>query len=134
MLIRDAIEEYLSSKRNAITHDTYAWYTYYLDCFEDWCSSQHLTDLSSLTATHVQQFVSASPTTNTHSRHARAQIVKGFLTWCAVDEELGVRERTIKRIEMPKVEQSDVTLFSDEDIRKLFRACDKMRNPHQTLY
>jgi len=133
MLIHGAIEEYLAAKRNSITHDTYAWYTHYLDLFGTWCTSQHLSDLSSLTPGTVQQFVAASRTTNTHTRHARAQIVKGFLAWCAQDDELGVRSRTVRRIEMPKVEQSEIELFSDEDIRRLFRACDLMHHPHRNL-
>src|SRR5260370_308931 len=99
MLIYDAIEEYLATKHNSITHDSYAWYTNFLDQFGTWCKTQHLTDLSTLTAGHVQKFVSAARTNNTHTRHARAQVVKGFLSWCAEDDEMGVRERTVKRIE-----------------------------------
>src|SRR5205823_9956793 len=74
---------------------------------------------------------SASTSTNTNTRHARAQIVKGFLSWCSQDEEMGVKERTVKRIEMPKLIQSEVALFTDREIMRLFRACDKMKNPHR---
>ncbi len=131
MLIDDVVEEYLAAKRNSITHDTYAWYANYLDQFRKWCHVHHLAELSAITPGNVQQFVSATPTSNTHTRHARAQVVKGFLSWCSEDDELGVRERTVKRIEMLKLEQSEVELFTDEDVRPLFRACDRMLNPHR---
>jgi site-specific recombinase XerD len=131
MDIHDAIEEFLGSKQNSITHSTYVWYSRFLSYFDDWTSQHKLTDLTQISAIHVQQFVSACPTINTNTRHARAQIVKGFLSWCSQDEEMGVKERTVKRIEMPKLIQSEVTLFTDGEIIRLFRACDKMKNPHR---
>jgi site-specific recombinase XerD len=99
--------------------------------FNEFCTERGLTDLTQITPTHVQQFVSASPTNNTHTRHARAQFVKGFLSWCAQDEEMGVREKMVRRIEMPKLEQSDIEIFTDDDIFKLLRACEKMKYPHR---
>lgn len=131
MGISDAIEEYLGSKQNTITHSTYDWYAHYLHVFEQWCEENRLTDLSQITAPHVQQFASSAPTKNTNTRHARAQIVKGFLSWCSKDDEMGVKEKTVKRIEMPKVEQSEIILFTDAEIMKLFRACERMRHPHR---
>lgn len=131
MYIRDIIEEYLAAKRNAVTHDTYKWYEHYLDAFGDWCNTRKLIELTAITTAHVQQFVAANPTNNTNTRHARAQIVKGFLNWCAQDDELGVRERTVRRIEMPKLEQSEVTLFTADEVQRLLRACDRTRDPHR---
>lgn len=131
MDIHASIDEYLGSKQNSITHGTYEWYAGFLSLFDTWIAEQGISDLAHVTPVHVQQFVSASPTTNTHTRHARAQIVKGFLNWCAQDEEMGVREKTIKRILMPKMEESELELFTDEDILKLFKACDKTKHPHR---
>ncbi len=131
MDIHAAIGEYLGNKQNSVTHGTYVWYSFFLRLFDGWVTEQGITDLAQVTPVHVQQFVSASPTQNTYTRHARAQIVKGFLAWCAQDEEMGVREKTVKRIELPKVEQSDLELFTDEEILKLFRACDKTKHPHR---
>src|ERR1700676_4260918 len=113
MNIRHAIEEYLAAKQNFITHDTYSWYATYLDQFSVWCKTKPLTTLSQITPGHVQQFASAAKTMNTYTRHARVQIVKGFLAWCAQVDEMEVKEKTIKRIELPKVEQAEIALFSD---------------------
>jgi len=131
MDIAGAIEEYLAVKQNSITASTYEWYAIFLRTFVDWCTQHQLTDLSALTPTHIQQFVAASASQNTHTRHARAQVVKGFLAWCAEDEDTGVKERTVKRIQMPKIQQSEVSVFSDEEIFRLFRACDKTKHPHR---
>jgi integrase/recombinase XerD len=57
--------------------------------------------------------------------------MKGFLNWCAQDDEMGVRKRTVERIEMPKIVQSEVELLSERDIARLMAACDKMTQPHR---
>ncbi len=133
MLIRDAIEEYLGAKQNSIAGTTYVWYARFLSLFVDWCeaSSPRLMLLEQLTPAHVQQFVSACPTDNSHTRHARAQIVKGFLSWCALDDELGVRRKVVERIEMPRLVQSDVEIFTPADIRRLLAACASTNQPHR---
>ncbi len=131
MEITSAIDEYLASKQNSITRKTYVWYETFLGFFATWCQEHNLSDLSQITVSHVQQFVSAAATTNTNTRHHRAQIVKGFLNWCSKDDELGVREKTVRRIEMPRVEQPEIEIFSNQDIMRLFRACDKTQHPHR---
>ncbi len=132
MDISAAIDDYLASKQNSITHDTYEWYSIYLTAFSVWCDAQHLQELSAITPAHVQQFVAAARTHNSHTRRARAQIVKGFLSWCAADpEDLNVREKMVARIQMPRLVRSDVSIFSYEDIQNLFHACDKTNHPHR---
>jgi len=131
MDIHSSIEEYLGAKQNAITSSTYAWYERFLGYFDVRCAHHRLTDLEQITAGHVQQFVADSTSTNTYTRHARAQVVKGFLNWCAQDDEMGVRKRTVERIEMPKIVQSEVELLSERDIARLMTACDKTMQPHR---
>jgi site-specific recombinase XerD len=131
MLITDAIEEYLAAKKNAVTHDTYAWYAILLDQFQVWSNSHSLVHLNEIKPTHISQYVADTPSKNTHTRHGRAQVVKSFLQWCAEDDEMGVKDRTVKRIEMPKIEQSEIILFTDSEMRALFKACNQMRNPHR---
>ncbi len=133
MLISAAIEEYLGSKQNSITRDTYVWYSRFLLLFAEWCDAYppRLMEVDKVTAAHVQAFVADCPTANSHTRHARAQIVKGFLSWCSQDDELGVRRKTVERIEMPKIVQSDVEVFTPAEIRRLLAACGDTMQPHR---
>lgn len=131
MDIQVAVDEYLGAKHNSLTHDTYSWYETNLKHFVAWCERKGLQDLSKITPYYVQQFVSDCASNNTHTRHGRAQVVKTFLRWCSEDEETGVREKTVKRIEMPKIEQSEVEIFTDAEILALFKACDTLRWPHR---
>ena len=131
MDIHAAIDEYLTSKQNSITKKTHDWYTMFLVLFAKWCDEHHITKLTQITASTVQQFVSDCPTSNSNTRHHRAQVVKGFLNWCAQDEDFGVREKMVRRIEMPKQEQPDVDLFTEADINKLMNACERTPHPHR---
>jgi len=128
MDISAAIQEYLLCKENALTHDTYHWYQWILGVFEKWCKQQGLLDLKDITPGVVQHFVSAEPSLSENTKHHRAQVVKGFLRWCAEDD-MGVREKTVKRIEMPKVSQPEVEIFTNAQIRRLLEACARTRYP-----
>ncbi len=132
MDLHGAIEEYLLAKQNSITAKTFHWYAYFLSKFEEWCGRREnpINKLAQITPTLVQQFA-ADTTENTHTRHGRAQIVKGFLSWCAQDGELGVKRGMVERIEMPRIVQSDVEIFSPEDINRLLHTCDKLYYPHR---
>ena len=131
MKISDAVDEYLSSRQPALTHKTFRWYTDFLTKFDRWCAREGITDLNQVTAVHVAKFSMENPNDADNTRHHRVQITKTFLRWCAEDEEMGVRKKMIDRIELQHVEQPEVEIFSEEDIKRLFRACDGMRNPHR---
>jgi site-specific recombinase XerD len=131
MDVLDAVDEYLSAKRNSVTVKTYRWYNQRLQSFTDYCKLNDYTEMKQVTVLVVQRFISDLPTTNSYTRHGYAQVIKGFLSWCSQDEEFDVKERTVRRIELPKVEISEVHLFSDQDINKLFKSCDKLPYPHR---
>ena len=132
MRIADAIDEYLLAKSSSITTDTYRWYSRFLALFQQWADSHRLTELSEVRSSHVAQFVAdCNPSASSHTRHARAQVVKGFLAWCQKDEELGVRRIVVERIEMPKIVQSDVELLDVPDFNRLVQSCAKTLAPHR---
>ena len=130
MTIDDAVEEYLAAKR-LLAHDTYVWYARFLDYFIHWANEHRLFNVEEVTAGHVAAFVSDCPTDSPNTRHARAQVVKGFLNWCAKDPEMGVRQVTVNRIEMPKVKQPKVELLTERDISRLLAACLKTSYPRR---
>lgn len=131
--ISDAIKEYLLAKQNSITIKTYRWYDQFLSTFLDWCNTQDtpINEMHQIEPVHFHTFVAESNNQSTYTRHHRAQIVKGFLRWCSEDEDMGVKRRMVERLSMPKVEISEVTIFTDQEIDKLLRACARTRQPHR---
>lgn len=58
--------------------------------------------------------------------------IKRFLNWCLMDEQYceHVQAITIQRIQMPKVEQQVIEVFTEADIEALFKACEKEESDH----
>lgn len=129
MDIDAAIEEYLACKKSIWTHDSYQWHRWMLGVFQKWCVTRDLKLLPQITAVQVQAFVLADPMLASNTKHHRAQVVKGFLSWCALDQDLGVTKKMLARIEMPKVEEFEVEIYSQKDIQRLLEACERTRHP-----
>jgi site-specific recombinase XerD len=131
--ISTSIDEYLATKQVSLRWSTHDWYSRFLGQFEKWTIEHQLNDLSQITAGHVAQFIADTPSHNTYTRHHRAQIVKGFLSWCAKDSDMGVRKSVVERIEMPHIQESEVEIFTPNDIAKLFRAAERTKQPFRNI-
>ena len=57
MRIESIVDEYLASKQNRITSNTYEWYDIQLKKFVEWCHEHQITELSQITPVLVNQFV-----------------------------------------------------------------------------
>jgi integrase/recombinase XerD len=59
--------------------------------------------------------------------HGYAQVVKGFLSWCSQEEGLDqyVGEKSVARIELPRVEKKIIDTFTPAEIERIFLACTK---------
>lgn len=131
MRLEDAVEEYLGAKQNSITAKTLRWYKYHLTRFTLFCHEQDISAVSRITPATVQAAVNAYATENSNSNHGYVQVIKSFLSWCSKDEDMGVRDKTVRRIELPKLEESDVAIFTDVEVIKLLRACERMPLPYR---
>ncbi|HEU5377291.1 MAG TPA: tyrosine-type recombinase/integrase [Ktedonobacteraceae bacterium] len=128
MEISLAIDEYIACKRNKLTSDSRQWYKWLLGKFEQWCRVRDLMDLGQITPRLVQEFIADNPDHSSNTRHHRAQVVKGFLRWCAADDDMGVRQKTVDRIEMPKVVLPEVAIYSEDEVKRLLLACEQTRH------
>lgn len=127
--IRTVVDDYLWSNQHSLTSKTHRWYTQKLGVFVDWCEQANLT-LEHIKARTVSEFLSSLPQElSSYTKHGYAQVIKGFLRWCADDEDLGVTERSVKKIEMPKVEVSEIEIFTPLQLKALLKACNKMPYP-----
>jgi integrase/recombinase XerD len=72
----------------------------------------------------------SSYTLNQHVKN-----IKRFLNWCMLDElySTHVKALTVQRIKKPKIEATVMEVFSEDDIDRLFAACDKERYEHLRL-
>ncbi len=118
-------------------------YQQHLTVFASWCAEQRI-GLEQINNKAVQAFLDYLRETRkpkkagktTISSHTQADYVRSILAfahWCLRDEEYGafVKLQTIRNIRMPRVEQTIKPVFSDEEIRSLFDACQDPHKEHE---
>jgi integrase/recombinase XerD len=135
MQVRQALDEYQYA---TLDHSpmTRRWYVQKLEAFAQWCHAQQLDDLDSVKPIEVRRFIGelrerdsqrTGRPLSSYTLHGYAQVIKGFLAWCAKEELIS--ERVAKRIEMPRVEIKVIETFNEEHIKRLFAACTHELTP-----
>lgn len=129
-----ALTEYLYSKDFSPKSQT--WYEQHLRLFFDWTAQhqcplhQPLKEIESLTPQHLREFLASLRTTpsarygrlvSTHTQHAYMRAIKAFVHWAIAEGWL--TEKVLRNVEMPKVEQKVINVFTAEHIDQLFAAC-----------
>lgn len=133
MLLKDAVQEYIITKTPETTVKTIKWYEHKLRLFSEWCETQKVNQLESVNNTVVLNFSKHMEGKSSYTVKRYVQVVKGFLNWCVEYDEGEVSERTIRKIRSPKVERSEVTIFSKEEILRLQDAAKKSSHPQRNL-
>ena len=140
MLVSDAIEDYRYAKGSK-SSQTQLWYKAKLKCFAQWCEQEQLT-MKDIKPAHIRRYLDYrrkqyNPITgkllSTYTLHGDAQVIKGFLNWCAIEYEfegLAELERVANRIEMPSVEKKVIEVFTPEQINALLSACGKQNDKY----
>lgn len=124
MKLKDAIEDYLTTKSPELTNKTNRWYRGKLNNFCVWCQSQGATAVEQITPVLISKFTATMEGKSQHTKHGYVQVVKSLLNWCVENEEGNVSTRTINKIKLPRLEKSQVSMFTQEELRRLFLACD----------
>jgi integrase/recombinase XerD len=72
---------------------------------------------------------------SSHTLAGYVRIIKCFLNWCLADEEYSqyVKDSTVRRIKLPKLEQKIIEVFSDEQLAAIKKACKQEYNVHLQL-
>jgi site-specific recombinase XerD len=97
------------------------WREQKLSRFVAWCAEQGLRDVESVTLPIVHRFLAElPPTLSDFTRNGYARVLKAFLHYCA-REDL-VPERLAKRIQMPKMPQKVIEVFTPSQIKLLMAA------------
>jgi site-specific recombinase XerD len=109
---------------------TRRWYRQKMDRFVDWCSENGVA-LEAIRPTHVRRFLDdlrTIPSAKTgkalsdYTLHGYAQVVKGFLNWAIAEDLYGLPDKLTKRLEMPKVTEKVIEVFTREQIKRLLQA------------
>lgn len=135
MEVRQAVKDYGYAVLLLSPH-TQRWYQEKLELFVEFCESKSI-PLEGVRALHIRQFIAeiakrqnphTKKTLATHTIRGYTQVVKGFLNWCSEEYEGIISANTTRHITMPKVDQDIIEVFTDDQIKALFKACDSEYN------
>lgn len=135
MKLSEAIQEYLITKAPGLTNKSLRWYTHKLKLFNKWCSSLNppTIEVEEVNNVLVSRFIETLKDRSSYTKHGYVQTVKGFLNWCIENEEGKVSEKAVKRIKLPRIQQSQITIFTPEEIKTLRLAASRTPFPKRNL-
>lgn len=133
MKVKDAVEEYMYANLRK-SQGTQRWYKIRLKFFTAWCEQQGL-ELENIKAAHVNKYLEyrsnqisyTGKPLSSYTLAGDAQVIKSFLFWCSKEDGIEdlVSERVPRRVEMPRVEQKVIEIFTREQTDALFAVCEK---------
>ncbi len=88
------------------------------------CEARHAVSLARLTVEFLRDFRDSLP----HSpitQQKKLEYLRAFMTFCHTSD--WIAKNYAKAVKLPKVDRTQVTPFSERDIRKLLKACDGFR-------
>lgn len=134
MQVSQAVEDYRYAILS-LSPKTQRWYKEKLGVFAAWCDTEQI-QLERVRVADVRRFIDVlrrNPSSRTgkalssYTLHGYAQVVKGFLNWCAKEDGLEelVSEKTARRVEMPRVDVKVIETFTQDHIRRMVEACSQ---------
>jgi len=160
--VSEAVNDYLESSRvKYLGVRTQEEYSQELGFFTRWCSTHEIVQLSpgkhrevvasslgimlhQIDQHAVRLFLDDLRATHTpckgkdlssYTLAGYVRVIKSFLYWCLKDDQYAqyVSETIINRIEKPKIIETIIEVFTTEQIKALFKACDKEESEHLQL-
>lgn len=142
MQVKEVLEDYLVAIQNHTTRTQHLT-EQRVSVFADWCENEQV-EVETLTIAHIrkfEQFIRNTPKKLDGKPRASGTVrgfmrcVRAFLNWAAREpeyEEL-VSTKMINRIEMPKVDQKIIEVFSIEQLEDIWKACNGEDTPALVL-
>lgn len=135
MKLTTALDDYRYATLD-LSPRTRQWYDEKLRTFQTWAAETGTSELEDVTPAHVRRYLAylrenpsqqTGKLRSTYTLHGHAQVVKGFLSWCAKEDLIS--DRIAKRIDLPKVERKVIETFTPDQIKKLLYVTVKEMSP-----
>ncbi len=123
-----ALSFYLDRKANGRSSYTLTWYKTYVSALVDWLAEQGVTELGRITPTHIRSWLIELRERKLADRtiHHHASAARTFLNFC-VDEGL-LATSPMARVKMPALPKDILPAFSPEDVQRLIKFADTIRD------
>lgn len=120
-----AVDAFLLSRQALrCTPKTLGAYRYALGNFQEYLSTQGVTDPQAIAPHHIRAFLVSLRKRGLKdtTQHLHARCLKTWLRWLV--EEGDLQENPMRRVQMPRLEKCIPPPLAPEEVRRLLEACD----------
>lgn len=118
----------LDGKARRFTQQTIQFYTSQLNKFIEYCTEHNVQRLDQVTPYVIRAYIVSLQDRglSDYSQHAAARSIKAFFSFAVRDGLLDASP--MARVAMPKLDKKILPAFTQEDVRKIIRACETERD------
>ena len=121
LTVQKATDDFETDAKNNIKDSTLKQYKILLSRLNQFCKERGIVFLKQLGVVEVREFRSSWTTYSPRTAGKHIERLKRFLSWCV--ENGWLEKSPAKPLKPPKVGETDVVPFSEEEIEKILKAC-----------
>jgi site-specific recombinase XerD len=127
--ILKAIEDFERDVENNIEASTLKQYKILLTRLNAFCQSHGYVFLKQLGVVQVREFRTSWDTWSPRTSGKHIERLKRFFNWCV--ENGWIQASPAKPLKTPKVGETDVVPFTEEEVEKILQACEAYQGPNK---
>jgi integrase/recombinase XerC len=127
--IKKAIDDFLTDARTVVKASTVKQYRIILSKLNEYCQQHGFVFLRQLDVVQVREFRASWTTYSPRTTAKHVERLKRFFNWCV--ENRWIESSPAKPLKSPKVGDSDVVPFTEEEIEKILKACEVYGGPNR---
>lgn len=129
LTVQKATDDFQADAKNNIQTPTLKLYRILLTRLNDYCKQHGYIFLKQLGVVQVREFRNSWTTYSPRTAGKHIERLKRFFSWCV--ENGWIKESAAKPLKSPKVGDTDVVPFNEEEIEKILKACEAYSGPNR---
>lgn len=127
--VKKATEDFDKDAESNIKDTTLKQYRFLFKRLNDFCQQRGLVFLRQLTVVEVRDFRNSWTTYSPRTAGKHIERMKRFFSWCVENHWLD--QSPAKPLKSPKVGETDVVPFTEDQIEKILKACVAYKGPNR---
>jgi integrase len=127
--VKDATDAFEKDVKSLIQASTWKQYKILLSRLNAYCKQHGYVFLKQLGVVEVRDFRNSWTTYSPRTAGKHIERLKRFFSWCL--ENGWLEKSPAKPLKSPKVGETDVIPFSEEEVEKILKACDAYEGPNR---
>jgi len=129
--VRKAIEAFEADAKNAVKPSTLKQYKIILGKLNAFAKDKGYVFLTQLGVVQVREFRNSWTTYSPRTSGKHIERLKRFFRWCVENGDNWLKESPATPLKSPKVGDTDVIPFTEEEVEKILKACKAYTGPNQ---